>query len=153
MLKTSVRTLLGLAIFATPVGANSQDGPRVYDLGPVTEVSTVRVEPGHLHDYMAYLNGPWRRGMEDGKRRGDVLNYAVMEPMDGHVADGNLVLVVTFRNAAVLDTPLDVLDQRAVALQGSIANAQSATISHGSIRTILGTRLYRELTFRGPPSR
>lgn len=142
--------LLGIVMAAS---ANAQEPPRVYDLGPMTEVSTVKVEPGQLRDYMAYLNGAWRRGMEDSKRRGEVLNYAIMEPMDGREAEGNLVLVVTYRNAALLDTPLDVLDQRAVALQGSISNAQAATISHAKMRTILGTRIYRELTFRGPPSR
>jgi len=81
MIKKSVVTLLGLVIVAAPAGAGAQEVPRVYDLGPVTEVSTVRVEPGQLRDYMAYLNGNWRRGMEDAKRRGEVLNYSVMEPM------------------------------------------------------------------------
>ena len=153
MISRSAIVLLGFVIAATPVSSNAQDIPRVYDLGPITQVNTVRVEPGQLRDYMAYLNGAWRRGMEESKRRGDVLNYSIMEPMDGHDADGNLLLVVTFRNAAVLDTPLDVLDQRSIAMQGSIAAAQAATIAHGHMRTILGTRLYRELSFRGPPSR
>src|SRR5579872_5051671 len=100
MISRSAIGLLGLVIAATPVGSNAQDAPRVYDLGPVTEVSTVRVEPGQLREYMAYLNGVWRRGMEEDKRRGEVLNYTIYEPMDGHDADGNLLLVVTYRNAA-----------------------------------------------------
>lgn len=153
MIRRSVIALLGFAIAATPVSSIAQDAPRTFDLGPVTEVSTVRVEPGQLRQYMAYLNGTWRQSLEDGKRRGDILSYTIYEPMDGKDADGNLLLAVTYKNAAVLDTPLDVLDQRTAALQGSVAAAESAGVARGHMRTILGTRIYRELSFRGPPSR
>ncbi len=139
-------------MISLPVAA--QDVPRAYDLGPVVEVTNVRVEPGQLRTYMNYLSGTWRASMEDAKRRGEVITYGVYEPFDGREADGNLQLVVVYRNAAVMDTSLDELDRRTAAMQGSVAAADQGAAQRVRMRTILGTTLLRELRFRGsPPTR
>jgi hypothetical protein len=148
------KKLISIAVAAValiamaPVAA--QDVPRTYDLGPVVQVSNVRVEPGQLRTYMNYLSGTWRTGMEQAKARGDVLSYGIYAPMDGRDQDGNLQLVVVFRNAAVMDTPLDELDRRTAALQGSVAAADQGAAGRVRMRTILGTQLLRELRFRTP---
>lgn len=136
------------AAVALSATATTAQDRRVYDLGPVVVVSNMKVEPGQLDAYMSNLNSLWRKSLEDGKRRGDVLAYGVYENMAPGPNDANLLLVVTYKNAAVMDTPLDELDRRTTALQGSISAAQQATIARGKLRTVLGTQLLRELKFK-----
>jgi hypothetical protein len=139
----------GAVLAGSSVAALAQGAPRVYDLGPVVEVTHVKTEPGQLDAYLANLNSLWRPSLEDQKRRGEVLDYKVLRNMAPGRDEGDLILVVTYRNAAVLDTPLDEMDRRTVARQGSVAAAQQATIQRGKLRTILGTSLYREMPFKG----
>jgi hypothetical protein len=60
----------------------------------------------------------------------------------------DLMLVVTYKNAAVMDTSLDELDRRNIALQGSLEAAGQATQSRVSLRTVMGNDLLRELRFK-----
>lgn len=137
---------LSTAMAFSATAALAQD--RVYDLGPVVAVSHMKVEPGQLNAYMSNLNSLWRKSMEDGKRRGEILDYRVYQNMAPGAADADLVLVVTYKNAGVMDTSLDELDRRTTALQGSVAAAQEATIARGKLRTVMGSQLLRELKFK-----
>ena len=141
--------LAGAALASSSVAALAQGAPRVYDLGPVVEVTHVKTEPGQFDAYVANLNSLWRVSMEDAKRRGEVLDYKVLSNMAPGRDEGDLVLVVTYKNAAVMDTSLDELDRRTSALQGSVSAANQANIQRGKLRTILGNDLYRELPFKG----
>jgi hypothetical protein len=122
--------------------------PRVYDLGPVVAVTHVKVQPGQMNAYMASLNSVWRKGLEDRKRRGEVLSFGVYQNMAPGVGAPDLMLVVTYKNAAVMDTSLDELDRRNIALQGSLEAAGQATQSRVSLRTVMGNDLLRELRFK-----
>lgn len=137
---------VGAALMGTSVTA--QDAKRVYDQGPIGDVTHVKVEPGQLNAYMENLNGLWRRSMDDAKRWGEVLDYRVYTNMAAGKDEPDLLLVTTYRNAAVMDTSLDELDRRTAAMQSSITKANQATIARGKLRTILGNDLYRELTFK-----
>ena len=141
---------ISIAAFAASIsaGAPAQDTPRVYDNGAVVQVTHVKVEPGQLQAYMSNLNNIWRRAMDDAKKRGEVLNYGVYENMAPGRDESDLILVVTFKNAGVLDTSLDELDRRTAAMQGSLSAANQATVARGKLRTILGSDMYRELTFK-----
>lgn len=141
-----LQTALLAALLAAP--AMAQDVPRVYDLGPVVEVTHVKVEPGQFDAYLANLNNMWRRSMEDAKRRGEVLDYKILADMAPDAGEGDLMLMVTYKNAAVMDTSLDELDRRTAAMQGSVSAAQQAGVARGKLRTILGSDLYREMTLK-----
>ena len=138
---------VGAALFVTASAASAQD-QRVYDLGPVVSVTHVKVEPGQLDAYMSNLNSLWRRSLEDAKRRGEVLDYGVYQNMAPGREEADLMLVVTFKNAAVMDTSLDELDRRTAAMQGSLSAANQATVARGKLRTILGNDLLRQLKFK-----
>jgi len=141
-----LKLALGAAIALSATAATAQD--RVYDLGPVVAVSHMKVEPGQLNAYMSNLNNLWRKSMEDGKRRGEVLDYGVYQNMAPGAGDADLMLVVTYKNAAVMDTSLDELDRRTTTMQGSVSAAQQATVARGKLRTVMGSQLLRELKFK-----
>ena len=139
---------LAAVMTVTPVAASAQDQARVYDQGGVVAVTLIDVEPGQFDAYMANLNGLWRRSMEEGKRRGEILNYMVVSNMAAGPGDPDVLTVVTYRDAAVMDTSLDELDRRTAAMQGSVEAASRATVERGRLRTILGNELWRIVTFR-----
>lgn len=149
MTKKILMILVGSALAGSSATAVAQDAPRVYDLGPVVAISHVRTEPGQFDAYLANLNGLWRPGLEEAKRRGEVLDYKVMANMARGRDEGDVMLVITYKNAAVMDTSLDELDRRTAARQGSVAAANAASIQRGKLRTILANGLYREMLFKG----
>jgi hypothetical protein len=114
----------------------------------VVAVTHVKVQPAQLNAYMASLNSVWRKGLDDRKRRGEVLSYGVFQNMAPGVGEPNMMLVVTYKNAAVMDTSLDELDRRNIALQGSLEAADKASENRERIRTVLGNDLLRELRFK-----
>ena len=145
-MKLRFLTIAAASVVLAATAAPAQE--RVYDLGPVVDITHVDVEPGQLDAYMENLNNLWRRSMEDAKKRGEVLSYGVYENMAGGEGEPDLILVTVFKNAAVFDTSLDELDRRTSALQGSVTKANEANIARGKLRTITGNDLYRELTFK-----
>ena len=89
--------------------------------------------------------------MEARKKAGDVLDYGIYQPMAGNDADGNLQLVVVYKNAAVMDTSLDALDKLLTATIGGPEAQAKAIVERNKVRTPIGVSLLRELRFTQPP--
>ncbi|HEV2362795.1 MAG TPA: hypothetical protein VGS12_01210 [Caulobacteraceae bacterium] len=129
------------------MGASAQEPPRNYDYGTVTQVTNIEVKPGQLRAYMQDLATGWRTAMEEGKRAGAILSYSVEEPLDPRAGEPNLVLVVVFKNLAAYDRPLAEAEKSAVAQYGSLDKAREMAMHRESMRTILGTEIFRQLAF------
>jgi len=128
-------------------GAMAQAVPRNYDRGTVTQVTQVEVKPGQLNAYMQDLASGWRVSMEEGKRAGAILGYSIEQPLDPRPGEANLVLVVVFKNLAAFDRPLADAEKSAAAQFGSLDKAQELGMRRESMRTILGTEVYRGIEF------
>jgi len=135
-------------MIAAPMAARAQDAARVYDNGPVWEISSVQTKPGHFDDYMKFLSTTWRAEQEDAKRRGLVLDYKILTAQDARDNAPDLYLMVEYRNMAALDEPLDARDASAKRLFGSMSGAASADLQRESIRTLRGAILTRELILK-----
>lgn len=127
--------------------ALAQMAPRNYDRGTVTQVTQVEVKPGQLNAYMQDLAKGWRDSMEEGKRSGAILSYGIEQPLDPRPGEGNLVLVVVFKNMAAFDRPLADAEKSAAAEYGSLDKAQDMAMRRENMRTIKGTEVYRQLAF------
>ncbi len=128
-------------------GATAQMVPRNYDRGTVTQVTQIEVKPGQLNAYMQDLAVGWRASMEEGKRAGAIVAYSVEQPLDPRPGEGNLVLVVVFKNLAAFDRPLADAEKSAAAQYGSLDKAQDMAMRRETVRTVKGTEVYRELSF------
>ncbi|HJS33964.1 MAG TPA: hypothetical protein VJ766_00580, partial [Pseudoxanthomonas sp.] len=62
-----------LCVLSFPLSA--QD--RSYTEGPVMEVTAVKIKDGQFDNYMAHLQGQYKRVMEAQKEAGIILDYAV----------------------------------------------------------------------------
>ena len=91
----------GLLLLSLAAPAFAQD--RAWSEGPVTNVSSIRVVDGQFENYMDYLSKNWKPVMEEARKAGYVLSYAVFSAAPKTPQEPDLYLVVTYPNMATLD--------------------------------------------------
>jgi hypothetical protein len=126
--------------------ANAAD--RAYSEGPVSIVSSIRTEPGMFDEYVKWLAGPWKQGMEAQKAAGVILDYAVYSAYPRTPADPDLYLVSVYKNMAALDGLDAKTDPIYEKLMGNQQQQSQAAVSRGKLRTVLGDELIREMVLK-----
>ena len=147
-LKTrALGALAGLLVSFLAIGvAGAADRP--YSEGTVSEISSIRTEPGKFDDYLAWLAGPYKQMMEAEKAAGIIVDYAVYSTTPRSPNDPDLYLVTVYKNMAALDDLAAKSDPIAEKLQGSMAEQNKAYIERGKMRTVLGSELIREAVLK-----
>jgi L-rhamnose mutarotase len=147
-LKTrALGALAGLLVSFLAIGvAGAADRP--YSEGTVSEISSIRTEPGKFEDYLAWLAGPYKQMMEAEKAAGIIVDYAVYSTTPRSPNDPDLYLVTVYKNMAALDDLAAKSDPIAEKLQGSMAEQNKAYIERGKMRTVLGSELIREAVLK-----
>lgn len=144
-MKLILAAAAGAAALALSTAATAQE--RVYDNGPVWDISYVETKPGKFDEYMAYLSTGWRASNEAAKKAGLVLDYKVLTLADPRDGEPDLILMVEYKNMAAFDTPLE--EQEAVSKQvfGSVAAANQGMIDREALRKQRGDLIAREVHF------
>ena len=147
-LKTrALGALAGLLVSFLAIGvAGAADRP--YSEGTVSEISSIRTEPGKFDDYLAWLAGPYKQMMEAQKAAGIIVDYAVYSTTPRSPNDPDLYLVTVYKNMAALDDLAAKSDPIAEKLQGSMAEQNKAYVERGKMRTVLGSELIREAVLK-----
>lgn len=147
----TIRLLGAMAVLATCVAlaapAAAQD-ERVWEQGSVWTVSYIQTKPGKFNAYVKDLSHVWRAFLEEQKKSGSVLSYkmlSVTSPRDG---EPDLILLVETKNMAVFDQGPEVFEELSKKVMGSVEKAQAANIDRGELRTLRGSVLAREITFK-----
>src|SRR3954466_3830384 len=100
--------LIGLTLLvAVPLTAQQS---RPYTEGPVTDVQFIRVKPGHMDEYLAFLAGPYKQLMDGEKKAGVITNWAVFSSDNRDENDWNIALSTTYKNMAAMDNLRDKVD-------------------------------------------
>jgi L-rhamnose mutarotase len=146
-MKKTVLLLCG-AILAISTSVTRAQEDHAYTQGPVTIVSFVRTEPGMFEEYLRYLDNTYKKLMEAQKKQGIVTGYAIYQavPRDAHDAD--VILTVTYKNMAALDTLQASTDPMIKEVFGSLPKAASASADREKLRKQLGSQLVRELILK-----
>jgi hypothetical protein len=146
-----LRFLIALTVTALSMSAISSalaDDSKSYTEGQVTDVSSVRTKPGMFDAYMKWLDTTYKQLMEEEKKAGIVVDYAVYGAAPRSPHDPDLYLVVTFKNMAALDG----LDDRVEPIQRKVwatrDAASKAELDRESMREILGSQLIRRLNLK-----
>ena len=149
-MKLTRRGLGALACLASGIAFSSIAGAadRPYTEGPVLNVAAVRTEPGMFEEYMKYLAGPYKQAMEEQKKAGVILDYAIYaaDPRSPH--DPDLYLVTVYKNMAALDdlnTKTDAITEKVF---GTLEQQSTATVTRGKLRTLLGNEYVRQLNLK-----
>ncbi len=146
MLKTIISSMC-IAASTLSLDAPAQD-ERAYTEGPVTEVDYIRVEYGHFEEYIDWLNSTWKPTMEATKNAGLIIDYKVFRLTPKSPDQSNIVLWITYKNAAAaLDKGVE-LEAVAKKVIGSTEVQNKARVGRNDYRKVLGTEYIRELILK-----
>jgi len=146
-----MRTALAVAVLTAVVSTAEaqQHPPRRYTEGPVVVLSYVRTKPGMFNQYLDYLDGNYKRLLDAEKKSGYVLDYGVYSSLAATESDWDVLLTVTYRNMAALDSLTEKTETSAAAvLNQSREQAGKAFAERGSMRDPVGTRIVRQLILK-----
>jgi hypothetical protein len=134
--------LLGL-LFGTVVAWADEERP--YTEGPVIEVGYIRTKYGMFDEYMKFLNGAYKRAMEEEKKAGIILDYGVYEAFPRNPHDPDIILTVTFKNWAAFDGLRDKVDPIEAKIYGSMDASNKAAVDRDKVREVLGGEVIQKL--------
>ena len=147
-MKTKAMGLLVAALLSVISAAAFADDERSYTEGSVVDVSAVKIKPGQFDAYMKWLDTTYKQVMEEEKKAGIIVDYAVYEGSPRTPHDADLYLVTVYKNMAALDG----LDEKTEPMMKKVwANrdqANKAAADRESMREILGDELIRELKLK-----
>jgi hypothetical protein len=139
--------LAGLLLSFAGIGiAAAADRP--YTEGTVSQVTSVRTEPGMFEEYMAYIATTWKTEQEAQKAAGIIEGYAVYSAVPRGPNDPDLYLITVYKNMAALDNLDAKTDPINEKLEGSLADQNKAFVARGKLRRILGSQLIRGLNLK-----
>jgi hypothetical protein len=136
-----------LAASSFSLDARAQDA-RQYTEGPVTEVNYLQIEYGHFEEYIDWLNSTWKPTMEATKKAGLIIDYKVFSATPKSTNQPNIILWITFKNAAsALDKGVE-LEEVAKKVICSTECQNKARVARSEYRKVLGTEYVRELILK-----
>jgi len=144
---SSILSLLAaatLAATATPVRA--ADPP--FSNGPVWSVTQVKIKDGRFDDYVKWLASVWKPQEQALQKGGYIIGFKVLNTVDARTGDPDLLLCEEYKDMAAFDVPVAKMYAFMAKQYGSLAKANQGEIARGSIRTIMGNALYREIELK-----
>ncbi len=126
----------------------SRPDERAYTEGPVTEVDYIGVEYGHFEEYIDWLNSTWKPTMEATKKAGLIIDYKVFRLTPKSPDQPNIILTITYKNAAAaLDKGVE-LEAVAKKVICSTECQNKARAGRNEYRKVLGSEYIRELILK-----
>ena len=136
------------AIVALSTSVTRAQEDHAYTQGPVTIVSFVRTEPGMFDEYIRYLSNNYKKLMEASKKQGIVTDYAIYQALPRDAQDADVILTVTYKNMAALDSVQARTDPLIKEVFGSLPKAASAAVDREKLRKQLGSQVVRQLILK-----
>ncbi len=140
------RALLVILCVLAGFTFNAAAQDRNYNLGTVTDITFVKVKPGKFNEYMHYLAGPYRAVMEENKKAGLVLRWAIYGNQARDPRDADLILSVTYPDLATSEK-IEAFEAAARTMGTQTQQAQKS-IDREAMREVLGSQRVRELVFK-----
>jgi hypothetical protein len=140
--------LLSAAILTASTSLAVAQEDHAYTQGPVTVVNFVRTQPGMFEEYMRYLDRTYKPLMEEARKSGTIVDWAVYESRPRDAQDADVIFTVTYKDMAAFDTIQARMDPLAKKAFGSLPKAASASADRERLRRELGSQLVRQLILR-----
>lgn len=138
-------TALCAAFLGLPVIA-AADSP--YSNGPVWDIAQIKTKDGHFDDYIKWVDTVWKAQQEELMKQGYIIGYKVYETIDPREGEPDILLATEYKNMAVMDTPVATMDAFFAKFAGSLKKSDEREAARGSIRTVQGDILFRELKLK-----
>ena len=140
--------ILCAAIMAISTSVTRAQEDHAYTQGSVTIVSFVCTEPGMFDEYLRYLSNTYKKLMEESKKQGIVSDYAIYQATPRGPQDADVILTVTYKNMAALDSVQARTDPIVKEIFGSLPKAASASADREKLRKQLGSQIVRQLILK-----
>ena len=137
--------LFGLLCGALAAWAEEE---RPYTEGAVVQVGYVRTKYGMFDEYMKYLDGPYKKLMEEQKKAGVIVDYSVHQAFPHNPHEPDIILLVRYRNWAAFDGLRDKVDPILAKTFGSMDAASKGAVDREKVREILGGQVTQELKLK-----
>ena len=120
-----------------------------YSEGPLWEVTTIRVKPAHLDDYLTALRRDIKPFWDEAKRQGAIMDWKVsLRQTQNNPQDWDIALALLYRNHAQMDGLTAKLEAVRDKVSGGKQAAQQADEKRGEIREVISTELVQEVTLK-----
>ena len=133
------------AILATSPAAAQKSS---YKLGPLWNVSRIDVKDGQYENYMDFLTKTWMDNQAYAKSQGWILDYFILDNLNNREGEPDILLVTRFGDypsVAEIERRNELLNQR---MNLTDHTADAASGQRGTMRTLMGNVMYRELQKR-----
>ena len=118
---------------------------RPYRDGTVWDVEFVHMNAGFETSYLSYLADEWKRERETMKKDGQILSYKVLQTENHTPDDFNLMLMTEYKDVAAVEACRKKEDEVYQQVTGDDQKQREGYRKRLEIRTILGSRLSREI--------
>lgn len=142
----SIGLLLGAFVASAATAEPYQDYTPHKGLWHVT---TVKVDPNHVDDYVTGLKKEWALGEEVAKKHGLIDSYTIMVKINPADGSGNVLLMEHIPSTAALDPDRarDQMIEQEVYAAIPKATGQEMVKGFEKYRTFVGEDYYQELSF------
>lgn len=148
MIRKQILRLMILVLCAmASVSLYAQDHSRNWENGNIVSVTEVHLKDGMFNAYINDLNKVWRKFMEQQKKDGNVVAYAIYSNVAAREGEPDLILTVTYPNWATFDLGADYFDSVREKVLGSAEEARTANINRGELRTIGSQYTLQQINF------
>jgi hypothetical protein len=147
--ENTVKALLAcVAVSAALIAAPALAAGPSYENGPVWDFAQIKTKDGHFDDYMKWLSTTWKAQEEALKKAGYIMDYKVFVVADPRGDEPDIVLATEYKNMAAMDVPVADMYAFAEKTMGPMEKTDQEQAARGSIRTIMGDVLTRQVILK-----
>ncbi|HBC46349.1 MAG TPA: hypothetical protein DCZ43_04825 [candidate division Zixibacteria bacterium] len=140
-------TLLAVALlFCFAAATFAEDMP--YTPGSVWNLTFVKTKGAGGDDYIKNLAQNWKKVQDEAIKQGLVISYKVLTGDAANRDDWDMLLMVEFKNYAVMDTPEQKWEEIMTKVIGNDTSQKQGNISREEMREILGGKTMREIILK-----
>ena len=145
-----MKTLLAAFAASTMLAATAlaADEAPPFEKGPVWDFGQIQTKDGHFDEYMKWVSTSWKAQEEAMKKAGYIVDYKVYLVQGQRQGEPDIILATEYRDMAAFDHPVAEEYAMQAKISGSIAKADQEQAARGSIRTVLGDMVVREVTLK-----
>jgi hypothetical protein len=133
-------------LLCLPPQSAAQELP--YKEGTVWEVTFIRTKPGMSNDYLRHFAANLRAEYEEAKKQGLIMSYRFLSGLAANKDDWDLMLMVEYKNMAVLDDANEKWEAISTKVGGSQEQRNVRYIKRSEMRETLGHKIVRELILK-----
>jgi len=135
---------LGLTVLAPAVLAAESS----YTEGTVWEVSQIRTEPGQFENYLDWLNGPWKKMQEIGKKEGYLVSYHVLAVNNPRGNEPDLFLAVEYKDYYTTAQRREFQKKMEAAMASDARKMDNESGERKVLRKVMGSMELQELKLK-----